>query len=524
MRRGAGAAIVASVALAASAGTAAALLGSAGGGDPFFPGAGNGGYDVTRYDARLRYDQRPQGRLLRADVSIDATAEGPLSRFNLDLEGLNVSAVAVNGRSARFRQRGGELTVVPAARLAAGDGFTVRVRYRGRPGLRTDPDGSREGWDETPDGAIVLAEPVGAPTWLACNDLPTDKAAFDIRINLPARSGIAATGVANGRLAGVARRAGRIVWHWRERQPMAPYLATVAIGRFDLRRSTIARIPTWVAIHRSWLTAAGPDRTTVERAAGALPGVLRFEAGLFGPYPFDAAGLIIGASSDLPYALETQTRPTFTYPPQTELVVHELAHQWFGNSVSVGNWSQIWLNEGFATYAEWLWRERHGGASAEETFRSLESSPPDARFWDPPPARLGGPEHLFDPSVYLRGAMALEALRLRVGDGVFFRILRRWATENRYGNVSTARFIRFAEQQSGRQLDRLFEVWLYRRGKPAGRVSWVGRDRGGTSNGGDRAAGAGGARPRSGVDAAGRWWRERRGAARVLSRAEDRAP
>ena len=273
---------------------------------------------------------------------------------------------------------------------------------------------------------------------------------------------------------------------------MAPYLATVAIGRFQLRRSRIGEIPTWVAIHRSWLETAGPDRATVEHAARVLPRVLRFEAGLFGRYPFDAAGLIVGASPDLTYALETQTRPTFTYPPSTELLVHEISHQWFGDSVTPRTWSQIWLNEGFATYAEWLWRERHGGPSARQIFGILEASPPEARFWDPPPARLGAPEHLFDPSVYLRGAMALEALRLRVGNRAFFAILRGWATENRYGNVATPGFIRFAERESGSQLDRLFRIWLYRRGKPPARVSWARRDRGGTRNGSDRAAGAGG--------------------------------
>ena len=252
---------------------------------------------------------------------------------------------------------------------------------------------------------------------------------------------------------------------------MAPYLATVAIGHFELRRSAIGAIPTWIAIHRFWLGSPGPDRAAVRRAARELPRVLRFESGLFGPYPFDAAGLIIGNSPDFDYALETQTRPTFTYPPPAELIVHEIAHQWFGDSVSVRTWAQIWLNEGFATYAQWLWRERHGGPSAAHTFRLLKRRPPDAELWNPPPARVGGPEHLFDPSVYIRGAMALEALRLRVGNPVFFRILRGWATENRYGNVTTPQFRRFAERLSGKQLEGLFRTWLYRRGKPVPRVS-----------------------------------------------------
>ena len=467
---------VATIATAlAAAGLATASPASAR--DPFFPDAGSDTYDVAHYGIRLRVDDPPpRGRdpRLRARVVIRASANQRLARFDLDLDRLAVSRVEVDGAPARFRRRAGKLTVIPAHPPAAGAPFTATVSYHGVPRPRVDPDASREGWDGTPDGAIVLSEPVGAPTWLPCNDRPTDKASFDFRISLPAHGEIASTGIANGRLAGVAKRGGRRIWKWHEGQPMAPYLATVAIGRYRIFRSHVGSIPAWTAIHRSWLDIPGAVRRRALRTKALVPRILRFEQRFFGPYPFDATGLIIAGFSRFDYALETQTRPVFSYPPRAALVgleVHEFAHQWFGDSVSVQTWPNIWLNEGFATYAEWLWRERHGGPSALRTFRRLKRRPARAGFWDPPPGRPGSPQNLFDSSVYLRGAMTLEALRIRVGGPVFFRILRGWTAEHRYGNVTTAQFIDFAEQQAGVALDGLFQRWLFQRGKPAQRVS-----------------------------------------------------
>ena len=463
------------IALAAAAAAAAPAL--AGSGDPFFPDSGSDAYDVAHYGIRLRVDDpSAQGRdpRLRARVVIQAIASRRLPSFDLDFDRLAVSRVRVDGAAARFRHRAGKLTVVPADPPEAGSTFTVAVNYHGVPRPRIDPDGSREGWDGTPDGVIVLSEPVGAPTWLPCNDRPTDKASFDFRISLPVHGEVASTAIANGRLAGVARRDGRRIWTWREVQPMASYLATVAIGHYRIFRSHAGSVPAWTAIHRSWLDTPGSVRRRALRTKALLPRILRFEQRFFGPYPFDATGLIIAGFSRFGYALEAQTRPVFSYPPRAALVgleVHEFAHQWFGDSVSVRTWPNIWLNEGFATYAEWLWRERHDGPSALRTFRRLKRRPASAGFWDPPPGRPGSPANLFDSSVYLRGAMTLEALRVRVGGPVFFRILRGWTAAHRYGNATTAQFIDFAEREAGLSLSSLFHRWLYQHGKPALRVS-----------------------------------------------------
>ncbi len=220
---------------------------------------------------------------------------------------------------------------------------------------------------------------------------------------------------------------------------------------------------------------AEPGTTLGDIAAGSLarqPEIIGFLAGVFGPYPFSAAGGIVVDAAGLGFALETQTRPIyspvfFTDPLSGDnVVVHELAHQWYGDSLAVAEWRDIWLNEGFATYAEWLWNEREGLGTPDETFDILMGAiNADSPFWD---LTIGdpGPDLLFDGRVYTRGAMTLHALRRAVGDDAFFRVLRRWADLQRGGNVTTGELVALAERISGQQLDELFEAWLYTPEKP----------------------------------------------------------
>jgi aminopeptidase N len=451
-------AALAFVALTVAPATAqgAFVKGLPGGGDPYFPKAGNGGYDVSRYNLHLRYE--PSSNRLAAMATIHARAKKSLSRFDLDFRHLRIKRLSVDGESARYSRRGQELKITPRHGLRKGSRFDVRVRYHGHPHPVIDPDGAQDGWIRTDDGAFVASEPQGAPTWFPCNDLLTDKAAYRIRVTVP--KGKAA--ISNGELVKRVVHGRHKTFVWDEDTPMATYLATVTTGNFSVERSRIDGIPSVVAID--------PRESGAAQTLRKMPAMLRLFGPRFGPYPFDAVGGTVDHAPQVGYALETQTRPIYDTAPSEATVAHELAHQWFGDSVSLKRWHQIWLNEGFATWSEWLWQQRAGGESVQRRFHELYTrhSPGDASFWNPPPGDPGAPENLFDLTIYVRGGMTLEALREEVGTQTFFQILRDWTHDHAYGNAGIKQFIDLAEADSGRDLDHFFHVWLYRPGKPRG--------------------------------------------------------
>lgn len=448
-----GAATVALLAPSAHAGAGGFSPGSARSGDPFFPREGNGGYDVQHYGVENSYS--PGKRRLRGATTIDAVATQGLSRFYLDLrKHMRVSAISVDGQPASFVQRDGKLAITPAAGIPDGDAFTAVVSYDGHPRPVVDPDGSSEGWFTTDDGAFVASEPLGTTSWMPCNDRPDDKASFDFDITVPKQLRVAS----NGTLTGVTRTESKATFHWSQPEPMATYLATTTIGRFRFLRSSQDGIDSLVALDPGF----GRRTPAPFKRTGEILGVYQKA---FGPYPFGSTGAILDPGP-VGFALETQTRPIYASPPSTYIHAHELAHRWFGDAVSVSRWPDIWLNEGFATWASWLWEQHLGKRSLHATFRKAYEAPLSKRFWGPPPRRLGGPKNLFDSSVYVRGAMTLEALREKIGNPAFYGLLRSWVSDHLYGNGSTAEFIALAETTSGRQLDKFFRIWLKRTGKP----------------------------------------------------------
>jgi aminopeptidase N len=421
--------------------------------EPFFPRSGNRGYDVKHYEVNLGYQPR-SGMLTARDV-IKARATTGLRRFSLDLDGLKVTSVSVDSEAAEFSRGRGKVKIVPAGPIAKGEAFTVELRYQGVPRKVTDPDGSTEGWYRTKDGAVAVGEPVGTAAWLACDNAPRDKASFDIQITVPA--GVKA--VSNGRLISRRRVDGRVRWSWAEPKPMASYLALVDIGDGKLVRGRVGKLPTW--------TLVDPRLVKASRAAiDSLPEIIRWETHIYGPYPFAAAGSVVDVA-DLGYALETQTRPIYAFAPDRTTVVHETAHQWFGDSVSLMRWPDIWLNEGFATWTQWYFAEQHGGRTAQQVFAKLYRRPAsEVGFWDPPSGHPGQAKNLFAVSTYVRGAMTLQALRDKIGTRDLLRILRTWATERRYGHGGIKEFIALASRISGEHLRGFFHRWLFERGKP----------------------------------------------------------
>jgi aminopeptidase N len=427
--------------------------GSSGLGDPFFPNAGNGGYDVSHYSLVFSYD--PASRNLNGTATIRATATQNLSSFDLDLRGFEIPRLTVDGKPAPFSRDGQELIVDPAGGIKAGSQFTVAVDYRGEPSVVTDPDQSIEGWVPTDDGAFVVGEPQGSPAWYPVNDNPRDKATFDFSVTVP--EGL--TVMANGVLVSHATSGGKTTWVWQETDPLAPYLATATLGRFDLTESELANgIPSYVAVD---------PQLAKGQVLSKLPAIVDFYSSRYGPYPFTAVGAIVDSAKVVGYSLETQTKPVFAYVPNEATLAHELSHQWYGDSVTLTQWPDIWLHEGFATWSEWIWSEHEGNKSAHQWFEQLYNTPAqDSAFWNPPPADPGTPFYLFNGTIYYRGGMTLQALREKVGDLAFFRIMRDWATQNRFGNVTTPQFIQLAERDSGLDLQQFFTAWLYTEGKP----------------------------------------------------------
>jgi aminopeptidase N len=448
--------VVLAVTLAfAGSAQAAFTPGSAGLGDPFFPLAGNGGYDVSHYGLDLSYE--PASNQLTGTVTITAAATQDLSRFDLDLRGYTISRLDVDGRAATFTRDGQELIVTPRTGIRSGTEFSVVVGYGGTPTVVTDPDFSIEGWVPTDDGAFVVGEPQGSPAWYPVNDNPRDKAAYDFSVSVPA----GLTVMANGVLVSHVTSSGRTTWVWHEADPMAPYLATATLGRFDLTISTAGGVPSYVAVDPQLPTG---------NVLRKLPEIVDYYRSIYGPYPFTAAGAIVDSARDVGYSLETQTKPVFDRMPDETTLAHEQSHMWFGDSVTLTEWPDIWLHEGFATWSEWIWSEHEGNASAHQLFEHYYNTPAhDVRFWTPPPGDPGTAFYLFNGTIYVRGAMTLEALREKVGELAFFQIMRSWATQNSYGNVTTAQFIALSEQLSGMELDDFFDVWLYETEKP---VSW----------------------------------------------------
>lgn len=530
-------------------------------GDDFFAPLGNSGYDALHYMLDLDVDVAQN--TISGAVTMRALALDGLRTFNLDFFGFTVSQVTVNDTAVDWDRVDHELIVIPLEPLPAGEEFTTTVYYSGTPaGANLSGIPLLVGWYNYGEGVFVASEPGGAAGWYPVNDHPLDKATYTFEITVPAPLVVAANGTLTDTLT---NDDDTLTYVWESRDPIASYLVTVNIDEFVI------------------ITEEGPDGLPIRNyfpadwaglgqlSFGRTADMIAYFSEVFGPYPFEAYGVVV-ANVNLPFALETQTLSLFGTshvqrgPSLDETVAHELAHQWFGDSVSLTTWRDIWLNEGFATYASWLWFENQGdadtmtqrvtraynsiaqdtrdytiGFSREQLMsmidlmslddlvlpsadvaeitrmlltgteyeddidtqiallppetvtgvqfaayiallpfeqKSLTSTDLDAMFrlmtlyeslgrelsiphsyYVPP----GDPpqDDMFNRSVYVRGALLLHALRLRIGDDTFFTLLRTYHDRFAYGNATTADFIALAEELSGEALGDFFDTWLY---------------------------------------------------------------
>ncbi|HRN51519.1 MAG TPA: M1 family metallopeptidase [Anaerolineales bacterium] len=436
----------------------AAEAGDPGLGDPYYPHLGNGGYDVQHYHVELTVDLARQH--LDGRVRISAVATQSLSSFNLELVGMQVDALTVQGEPAPFT-RGAELSITPVAPLQAGQEFEIVVEYSGSPGEGIDFSNMNEfevgwGWYADGEGAYVAAEPSGNSAWMPLNEHPADKATYSYAITV-AKPYVAA---ANGVLQETIDNGDTRTFVWNSASPMASYLATVGVGRFDIETSTG---PGGLLI-RNYFEQDIPQEIRADFAR--TDEMAQLFTDLVGPYPFEATGVIVH-DIDFGFALETQTMSVFGSGFTDEYAVaHELAHQWFGNSVGLNCWQDLWLNEGFATYLSVLWNEHaYGQQALDDEIRMYYMQVALSRPFVAPPGHPGA-DDLFNFGVYYRGALTLHALRERVGDDAFFSILQTYYARFRNSNAVTADFVAIAEEVSGEPLQEFFDAWLYAKDMP----------------------------------------------------------
>jgi aminopeptidase N len=475
-------------------------------GDPLLPQLGNGGYDAQHYTIDLDYDPEDNS-FDAATTTMRAKALRALSEFSLDFQDdLEVLGVTVNGHEADFEFAEATpdlstnpavtqpmklvVTPDPAHRVGPGRVFTVVVEYEGTPQHITDPDESIEGWiracyplsgPQTCDGAFVVNEPMGAQSWFPSNNYPTDKATFDTRITVP--EGKTALGVGE-LVSNTDNGDGTTTWRWTEDDPTATYLTTATVGDFDYDETTMHEsstgrtLPVYNAIDSS---ATAAQKAAIQASLDRAESQVNFLSELYGPYPFDSTGAVADRAAGVGYALEVQTKPHYAGAftsgnPSINIgtQLHELAHQWVGNSVTLASWSDIWFNEGWANWSNWYWQYReNGGTDPADQFDTLYANTP-ASSWEIAPAVLDGdPANLFAffPT-YQRGAMTVQGYREIVGDPVFLRFAEALTKKYAYDNISTEEFVDFAVKRSGltgperRLLADYFDQWLYGETRP----------------------------------------------------------
>ncbi|MDO5670819.1 MAG: M1 family metallopeptidase [Corynebacterium sp.] len=425
----------------------------------------NLGFHVRSYHLDLNYRVGPNRLDGTATLHLDNWQD--LTSMSLDLApSMRVTRISAQGtagqsiRVARFRQAGGKLRITFAAPVPVDSEFSLIIRYGGTPRPIRTPWGTL-GWEELSNGALVASQPNGAPSWFPCDDTPDEKARYEIIVTTDNPYVVAV----NGTLLSKRSAGSRTTWHYQVGNPMATYLATIQIGEYiPLTLSAEgAAVPV-----RAWVPAKLREFAREEFADQAR--MLELYTELFGPYPFNSYSVVV-TEDVLEIPLEAQGLSIFGANHirgdhrWERLIAHELSHQWFGNSLGLAQWNDIWLNEGFACYAEWLWFEHSVDRPASDSARTfhaqLRGLPQDILLSDP------GPRDMFDDRVYKRGALTVHAIRILLGDAPFFRMLRRYVAAGRHSVVEPVDLKRevLAEAEvvgvPAADVEKLWNEWLH---------------------------------------------------------------
>ncbi|MGW0563972.1 M1 family metallopeptidase [Streptomyces sp. NPDC003016] len=447
-------------------------------GDPLFPHLGNPGYDVLAYDISFTY-RGSNRKPLDAVTKIDATATQRLGRINLDFAHGTVGSVEVNGERATFATAEEDLVVTPAEPVLKGRPMRITVRHTSDP----DPKGREDsGWVRTRDGLAMANQADAAHRVFPCNDHPADKAFFTFRVTVPRGMTAVTNGLPVGKPGNPGNTADGATWAYRTSHPMATELAQVSVGRSTVVHRTG---PHGLPVRDVVPTA---ERARLEPWLKKTPAHLEWMERQVGRYPFETYGMLV-TDADTGFQLETQTLSLFELSLFTRselpewyvdsIMVHELAHQWFGNSVSPRSWSDLWLNEGHASWYEARYAEEHAEQSLEARMREAYAQSDGWREQGGPPAAPRNPTpgqkvSLFRPVVYDGSALVLYALRQEIGEGAFEQLERRWVRDHRDATATTDDFTGLAARIAGRDLSAFFHAWLYGKKTPAmpGHSDW----------------------------------------------------
>jgi aminopeptidase N len=418
--------------------------------DPVYPNFGNPAIDVLHYELALRW--APSTRTLSGTATLAIRATKDIGDIRLDFaRPLRADTVTVDGKAATATHRGHDLIIGAGQRLARDARVVVAVRYHGRPRTLPGPmvrkDISAVGFNVRPDGSVfALQEPYGALTWYPVNDQPSDEALYDVALTVP--RGWA--GVSNGVLRGTSKGGDGVTFSWHAADPIASYLVALGIDRY---RKYTATGPHGIPV-TYWVRPQ--DRARAMPVLRKTPRMLAWLEKRFGRYPFASAGVFAIREGT---AMETQTMVTFGNVPE-EALLHELAHQWFGDSVGPRTWREVWLNEGFATYIQFLLYDVEVlGQSQARFLAGMRQLDGQLRRQHGPPGRYK-PGHFASPNVYFPPALMLHEIRKKIGDKKFFAMMRAWAQQHRNIEADRALFTSWLNRYTGRNLTRLVNRWL----------------------------------------------------------------
>ncbi|WP_182524699.1 M1 family aminopeptidase [Nocardioides dongkuii] len=465
-------------------------------GDAVFPNVGNGGYDALHYDVDIAWNatgvvgSTMTGNFGSASTTmVAATTGAPLRSFSLDFEGLEIDSVTVDGQPATFERVQDaaaikfKLVITPATPVEGE--FTTVVKYHGTPSVHVDPDNSWEGWVPTSDGATFMGQPVGSMAGYPNNNTPGDKATYTFSLDVPTTLTSAtgtgpAAAVSNGELESRTQSANgrRTTWEWVQEKQMASELALISVGKYDVMESQVTLasgrvIPEWSFMDASLSDA---NKATIRNRRSQIGPIINRLESIFGPYPGNSTGVVIDTvPSGINYALETQDRSFF---PSTNSVagntlIHELAHQWYGDNVSPGLWTDIWINEGMASWSPTWHNSVLASATPNPTavettyFNNWNNTAATSANWQTPPGAQTDPANIYGYQTYTRGAQFWEALRTVLRDEDFFRVVKEW--QFRYAGQSPRgdALKDLAEEISGHDLDAFWQDWIYDADKPA---------------------------------------------------------